>query len=69
MCAAKCMFELGVFCQGEFEAAELGGSELDMRKSLLKVASAWFSEGLRFSCTQCGKCCKSPDKHVWVGWR
>lgn len=26
----------------------------------------WFSEGLRFSCQQCGKCCKGPGGYVWL---
>jgi uncharacterized protein len=27
----------------------------------------WYSNGLKFSCTQCGKCCKGPNPgHVWV---
>ena len=27
--------------------------------------SHWYSEGLRFSCTQCGHCCRI-EGHVWV---
>jgi Fe-S-cluster containining protein len=26
----------------------------------------WFSGGLRFSCTRCGKCCTGQPGHVWV---
>ncbi len=27
----------------------------------------WYSEGLRFSCRQCGRCCKGPEPgYVWV---
>lgn len=26
----------------------------------------WYSEGLRFSCTQCGKCCTGFEGYVWV---
>lgn len=37
-----------------------------MRRSLVAATSAWFSEGLGFSCTKCGKCCKLPDMHIWV---
>ncbi|MGD9719648.1 MAG: YkgJ family cysteine cluster protein [Pirellulales bacterium] len=26
----------------------------------------WFSEGLRFECTQCGDCCTGAPGYVWV---
>ncbi|QOJ15838.1 MAG: YkgJ family cysteine cluster protein [Planctomycetia bacterium] len=26
----------------------------------------WYADGLRFSCTQCGRCCGGPPGHVWV---
>ena len=26
----------------------------------------WFKEGLRFSCTQCGKCCTGSPGYVWA---
>ncbi|MGE0192093.1 MAG: YkgJ family cysteine cluster protein [Planctomycetota bacterium] len=26
----------------------------------------WYAEGLRFRCTQCGKCCTGEPGHVWV---
>jgi Fe-S-cluster containining protein len=26
----------------------------------------WFKEGLRFKCTQCGKCCTGSPGYVWV---
>jgi hypothetical protein len=26
----------------------------------------WFSDGLRFECTQCGDCCTGAPGHVWV---
>lgn len=30
----------------------------------------WYKDGLRFSCTQCGRCCKGPNPgHVWVNRR
>lgn len=25
----------------------------------------WYSQGLRFSCTQCGACCSGPPGYVW----
>ena len=27
---------------------------------------AWYSEGLRFECTQCGDCCTGAEGYVWV---
>ena len=27
----------------------------------------WYAQGLRFSCTQCGRCCSGPPGYVWVG--
>lgn len=29
------------------------------------IADAWFKDGLCFSCTQCGDCCRI-EGHVWV---
>lgn len=29
----------------------------------------WFSEGLKFECTQCGRCCTGAPGFVWVGER
>lgn len=26
----------------------------------------WYSEGLRFECTQCGNCCSGEPGYVWV---
>lgn len=26
----------------------------------------WYREGLRFSCTGCGRCCTGPPGYVWV---
>jgi hypothetical protein len=26
----------------------------------------WYSQGLRFSCTQCGNCCTGPPGFVWI---
>ena len=26
----------------------------------------WYADGLRFSCTQCGKCCTGDPGYVWV---
>ncbi len=30
---------------------------------------AWNKEGLRFGCTQCGKCCTGTPGYVWVNKR
>jgi Fe-S-cluster containining protein len=27
----------------------------------------WYAAGLRFGCTQCGKCCTGGDGFVWLG--
>ncbi|HET6576471.1 MAG TPA: YkgJ family cysteine cluster protein [Fimbriiglobus sp.] len=29
-------------------------------------ATPWFADGLRFACTQCGKCCTGEPGFVWV---
>ena len=26
----------------------------------------WYKEGLRFKCTECGKCCTGAPGYVWV---
>lgn len=26
----------------------------------------WYSQGLRFTCTQCGNCCTGPPGYVWT---
>jgi Fe-S-cluster containining protein len=28
--------------------------------------SVWYSQGLRFECTQCGNCCSGAPGYVWV---
>ncbi|MEM7559637.1 MAG: YkgJ family cysteine cluster protein, partial [Planctomycetota bacterium] len=30
------------------------------------MTNRWYSEGLRFECTQCGVCCSGEPGHVWV---
>ena len=32
----------------------------------VKNRQAWYSEGLRFECTQCGACCSGEPGYVWV---
>lgn len=31
-----------------------------------KSTEPWFRDGLRFECTQCGKCCTGEPGYVWV---
>jgi len=33
------------------------------------MAGDWYREGLRFSCTQCGRCCTGAPGYVWVTQR
>ena len=35
--------------------------------SRAKEKSAWYRDGLRFECTQCGACCAGDPGFVWVG--
>jgi len=28
--------------------------------------SEWYTDGLKFSCTQCGNCCTGPPGYVWL---
>ncbi len=36
------------------------------KKSKKKDKTPWYSEGLRFECTQCGACCSGEPGYVWV---
>jgi hypothetical protein len=41
------------------------------RKTKLSVlneapAEAWYAEGLKFTCAQCGNCCSGPPGYVWM---
>jgi Fe-S-cluster containining protein len=31
-----------------------------------KSPLVWYQEGLRFKCTQCGKCCTGSPGYIWV---
>lgn len=31
-----------------------------------KTTLPWYKEGLRFQCTECGKCCTGSPGYVWV---
>jgi len=33
------------------------------------LADCWYQEGLRFSCTRCGGCCRGDPGYVWVAQR
>lgn len=37
-----------------------------MSKEQKKEAAPWYKDGLRFQCTECGKCCTGPSGFVWV---
>jgi len=43
---------------------------LDMNKLKLITETPqdlpWYKNGLKFKCTECGKCCTGPTGHVWV---
>lgn len=30
------------------------------------MSNDWYAEGLRFACTECGKCCSGPPGYVWI---
>lgn len=30
------------------------------------MASRWYKDGLRFECTQCGRCCTGAPGYVWL---
>ncbi|MCC5832026.1 MAG: YkgJ family cysteine cluster protein [Chlamydiales bacterium] len=32
----------------------------------MKKNDRWYAKGLRFSCTECGKCCTGSPGYVWV---
>ena len=39
-----------------------------MKLKILESAesAAWYSEGLRFTCSQCGNCCTGGPGYVWI---
>jgi uncharacterized protein len=37
-----------------------------MRLTVLQKTSPWFSDGLRFTCQQCGNCCSGGPGFVWI---
>lgn len=40
-----------------------------MTTSLNVLNNPWYSEGLQFTCTQCGNCCTGGPGYVWVSRR
>ncbi len=34
-----------------------------------KTTKLWYTDGLKFSCTQCGNCCTGAPGYVWVNKR
>ena len=42
-------------------------SEADLRRREGEGEGPWYADGLRFTCTRCGTCCKGPDPgHVFL---
>ena len=37
-----------------------------MRRKKKKPEKKWYADGLCFSCTQCGDCCRHHEGYVWV---
>jgi len=34
--------------------------------AIMKEEKPWYADGLRFQCTECGKCCTGAPGYVWV---
>jgi len=34
----------------------------------IAINTSWYREGLRFSCTSCGRCCSGPQSYVWISY-
>lgn len=37
-----------------------------MNLPVLDSPAAWYADGLKFTCTQCGNCCSGPAGYVWL---
>lgn len=35
----------------------------------MKKSERWYEKGLKFTCTECGKCCTGSPGYVWVNTR
>jgi Fe-S-cluster containining protein len=33
---------------------------------MVDMSDPWYKDGLRFQCTQCGKCCTGSPGYVWI---
>lgn len=42
-------------------------SKLSLAPEEKKEEQKWYQSGLRFGCTQCGRCCTGSPGYVWVG--
>ncbi len=40
-----------------------------MRLPVSEEVRPWFTQGLRFSCTQCGNCCTGGPGYIWISDR
>ena len=48
------------------QRAELDVQASEAPQRQVKNKQTWYSEGLRFECTQCGACCSGEPGYVWV---
>lgn len=39
---------------------------IQMKLDVLSSSDPWYSEGLKFTCTQCGNCCTGGPGYVWI---
>lgn len=39
---------------------------MSIKLNIIDGKSNWFENGLRFKCTECGKCCTGSPGYVWV---
>lgn len=45
---------------------QAGSDEQQSLQRIVKSKKIWYSDGLRFECTQCGACCSGEPGYVWV---
>lgn len=68
--AAKLRMNAGHQCPDhEFSTAVTNMAKKDKsgsKEKSKKDKTPWYSEGLRFECTQCGACCSGEPGYVWV---
>lgn len=50
---------------GPLRLSLLHSMKLDVLNSEVQE-SVWYSEGLAFTCSQCGNCCTGPPGYVWI---